>query len=157
MKKKLLSIVGICSLIVSMFVMPVDEVKASSLKEEIIDGSVLLNEQESVGEMLAETRGAYLQTGISSIGKVGTGKIKVAGTTIAQRVVPTIKVSVMVERLVNGDWLSYNFISASDINTYTVTTSKILTVPRGYYYRVRCVHTANSDVGSSNTSGIYVD
>lgn len=157
MKKKLLSIIGICSLVVSIFIMPINEVQASDLKTEIVDGSILLDMDESVGEMTINTRGAYLQSGSSSIGKIGTGKIKVGGTTVAQRVVPNLKISVMVDRLVGDSWLSYTFWSATASDTYSLTTSKTLTVPRGYYYRVRCYHTAGTDSGSSNTSGIYVD
>lgn len=63
----------------------------------------------------------------------------------------------MVERRVKGDWVSYTSWNASDTNSYFITTSKTLTVPKGYYYRVRSVHSANTDVGDSNTNAIYVD
>ncbi len=114
-------------------------------------------EENKLSQGIIQPKGQYLQSGSSSIGEVGKGKIKVVGKTIAQQVVSKIKVSVMVERKVGNDWLSYTSWNASDTNVYFITTSKTLTVPRGYYYRVRCVHSANTDVSDSNTNAIYVD
>lgn len=158
MRKKIVSMIVAISLATGIFTMiPSKEVRAA---EEIItvDGSVLLEDaEESVGEMIMQTKGQYLQTGSSKIVRTGVGKITVGGTTIAQREVSTIQVSVIVERLVNGSWLRYTSWSASKTNAYSVSTSKTLTVPRGYYYRVRSIHNANSDRGHSNTSGLYVE
>lgn len=158
MRKKIVSMIVAVSLVTGIFTMfPSEQVKAA---EEIItvDGSALLEDaEESVGEMIGQTKGQYLQTGSSKIVRAGVGKIAVGGTTIAQRTVSTIQVSVMVERLVNGSWLSYTSWSASKTNTYSVSTSKTLTVPRGYYYRVRSIHNANSDRGHSNTNALYVE
>lgn len=128
------------------------EVKAATNVQDIS-----ATEESKLSEGIVQPRGQYLQKGISSIGEIGKGKIKVVGTTIAQQVVSKIKVSVMVERQVSGNWVSYTSWNASDTNTYSLTTSKTLIVPRGYYYRVRSVHSANTDVGDSNTSAIYVD
>lgn len=136
---------------------PAEQAKAA---EEIItvDGSALLEDaEESVGEMIMQTKGQYLQTGSSKIVRAGVGKITVGGTTIAQKQVSKVQVSVIVERLVNGSWLRYTSWSASKINAYSVATSKTLTVPRGYYYRVRSIHNANSDIGNSNTGALYVE
>ncbi|WP_461809851.1 DUF6147 family protein [Faecalimonas sp.] len=130
----------------------VEEVKAATNVQNIS-----ATEENKLSDGIVEPRGQYLQKGISSIGKIGSGKIKVSGTTIAQRVVSKIKISVMVERKVNGSWVSYTSWSTSDTNTYSLTTAKTFQVPRGYYYRVRSIHSANSDVGDSNTSAIYVD
>ena len=128
------------------------EVKAATNVQHIS-----ATEASKLSEGIIEPRGQYLQSGSSSIGEIGKGKIKVVGKTIAQQVVSKIKVSVMVERKVGNDWLSYTSWNASDTNSYFITTSKTLIVPRGYYYRVRCVHSANTDVSDSNTNAIYVD
>lgn len=156
MKKKLAAIMTVMVMTVGVFTaIPSETVRAA--EETMVDGSILLNDaEESVGEMEPEARGQYLQTGSSSIGKVGTGKIKVSATTIAQKQVSTIKAAVMVERLVNGNWVSYTSWSESKTNAYSLTTSKTLTVPRGYYYRVRSIHNANSDRGTSDTDALYV-
>ena len=156
MRKKIVSMIVAVSLVTGLFTMiPAEQAKAAEEKITV-DGSVLLEDaEESVGEMNLQTKGQYLQSGSSKIIRAGTGKITVGGTTIAQRTVSTIQVSVMVERLVNGNWLSYTSWSASKTNTYSVSTSKTLTVPRGYYYRVRSIHNANSDRGNSNTNALY--
>lgn len=158
MRKKLVSMIVAISLATGIFAMiPAEQAKAA---EEIItvDGSALLEDaEESIGNMIVQTKGQYLQSGSSSIGKIGAGKIKVSATTIAQQKVDKIKVSVIVERLVNGSWLRYTSWSASKTNAYFLTSAKELTVPRGYYYRVRSIHNANSDIGNSNTSGLYVE
>ena len=156
MKKKLVAIMTVMVMTIGVFTaIPSETVRAA--EETMVDGSILLNDaEESVGEMEPEARGQYLQTGSSSIGKVGTGKIKVSATTIAQKQVSNIKVSVRVERLVDGNWVSYTSWTASKTNAYSLTTSKTLTVPRGYYYRVISIHNANSDRGTSNTNALYV-
>ena len=156
MKKKIIAMIGtfVLSLgIISMI--PMEMVQARETTN--VDGSVLLDDaEESTGQTLPETRGQYLQTGSSRIVKSGTGKITVGGTTIAQKQVASIKISVIVERLVNGNWVSYTSWSASKNNTYSISTSKTLAVPRGYYYRVISIHDANSDRSTSNTDALYV-
>lgn len=158
MRKKIVSMIVAVSLATGIFAMiPAEQAKAA--EESItVDGSVLLEDaEESVGEMIGQTKGQYLQSGSSKIVRAGIGKIAVGGTTIAQRQVSQIKVSVMVERLLNGKWASYTSWSASRTDAYSVSTSKTLTVPRGYYYRVRSIHNANSDIGNSNTNALYVE
>lgn len=156
MKKKIIAIIG--TFVLSLGIIPVIPIETVQAKEATsVDGSLLLDEaEESTGQMLAETRGQYLQTGSSRIVKSGTGKITVGGTTIAQKQVESIQVSVMVERLVNGNWVSYTSWSVSKNNAYSISTSKTLTVPRRYYYRVRSMHNANSDRSTSNTNALYV-
>lgn len=158
MRKKLLSIMMLCVLTFSVFMQSSQGIVQAAEEKVVVDGSELLDGVEEVeAEMIPITKGVYLQTGSSSIGKIGTGKIKVSATTIAQKQVSTIKAAVMVERLVNGSWLSYTSWTVSKNNAYSLTTSKEMVVPRGYYYRVRTVHAANTDKGYSNTSGLYVN
>lgn len=122
-----------------------------------VDGSYLLDDvDESVGDAVALTRGYYLKSGSSMISKLGTGKIGVGGDTTAQRVVDKISVTVKVQRLVNGNWQNYHTWSAEKTNAAYVSTSKALTVPTGYYYRVCCSHYAASDTGYSNTDALYI-
>lgn len=158
MRKKIVSMIVAVSLATGIFAMiPAEQAKAAEEKITV-DGSVLLeNAEESVGEMIMQTKGEFLQSGSSRIVKNGTGKITVGGTTIAQKQVSKVQVSVIVERLVNGSWLRYTSWSASKTNAYSVATSKTLTVPRGYYYRVRSIHNADSDRGHSNTGALYVE
>ena len=122
-----------------------------------IDGSYLLDDvEESVGDMEISTWGYYLKSGSSTINKPAAGKIGVGGSTTAQRVVDKISVTVKVQRLVNGNWQNYHTWMAEKTNAAYVSTSKTLTVPTGYYYRVVCSHYAASDTGYSYTDGLYI-
>lgn len=123
---------------------------------ECVDGSYLIEEDYSEGEAVNRTRGMYLKSGTSSIVKEGTGKITAGGRTVGQVVVSKIVVAVRVERLVNGSWVTYTSWSATKYNSALVSTSKTLTVPIGYYYRVYSTHAANSDSSGSFTNGIYI-
>ena len=102
------------------------------------------------------TRGVYLKSGSSTINKQGTGLIGAGGDTTGQKVVDKIAVLVRVQRLVDGKWQYYTSWSASKENSYYVSTSKVLSVPTGYYYRVSCTHYAGSDVTDSFTDGLYI-
>ena len=44
-----------------------------------------------------------------------------------------------------------------NVNTDRVGSNRALDVEGGYYYRVRCTHSANSDMSSSFTDGVYVE
>lgn len=158
MRRKLSSMIIVALLVFGRLATIPTEIVRAAEEMEVTAGSVLLEgEDESVGEMVQQTKGEFLQSGSSRIVRNGTGKITVGGTTIAQKQVSKVQVSVIVERLVKGSWLRYTSWSASKTNAYSVATSKTLTVPRGYYYRVRSIHNANSDIGNSNTSGVYVE
>ena len=111
---------------------------------------------EQIGYITVQPRGVYLQSGYSQISKVGAGKIAAGGTTTAQKVVSEVSINVNVERKVNGSWEHYTSWTSTKKNAAAVTSSKTLTVPKGYYYRVKCVHYANSDVSSSATGGLYI-
>lgn len=131
------------------------EVKAE--EDTTYEEGDVTTEDSSEGEMEWSTWGVYLKSGTSSITKLASGKITAGGKTVGQKVVDKIYVGVRVQRKVNGSWTSYSFWSASATDSAYVSTSKTLTVPSGYYYRVYCDHTANSDASSSFTSGIWID
>lgn len=111
---------------------------------------------EQIGYITIQTKGAYLQSGYSKISKVGDGKIAAGGATNAQRIVSEVSINVNIERKVDGSWKHYTSWTVTKNNAGSVSSSKTLTVPKGYYYRVQCVHYANSDVSSSGTNGLYV-
>lgn len=111
---------------------------------------------EQIGYITVQTRGVYLQSGYSKISKVGDGKITAGGNTTAQKVVSKVSINVNVERKVNGSWKHYTSWTSTKNNAIALNSSKTLTVPKGYYYRVKCIHYANSDVSSSITGGLYI-
>ena len=102
------------------------------------------------------SRGIYLKSGSSNIVRAGNGKIGAGGNTVGQKTVSKITVNVTVERLLNGKWAYYTSWTETNYNSVYVSSSKTLSVPTGYYYRVYCIHYANSDVSDSYTDGIYI-
>lgn len=121
-----------------------------------VDGSYLTDDEASEVTVGSMTRGIYLKSGSSTIVKSGSGKIAAGGNTVGQTVVSKISITVRVQRLVNGRWQAYTSWSATNYNSAYVSSSKVLTVPKGYYYRVYCSHYANSDSSGSFTDGIYI-
>ena len=111
---------------------------------------------EQIGYVTVQPRGVYLQSGFSKISKAGTGKITAGGNTTAQKLVSEVSINVNVERKVDGSWRHYTSWTSTKNNAIAVTSYKTLTVQKGYYYRVKCVHYANSDVSSSYTNGVYI-
>ncbi len=136
-----------------------EEVKRQSVEElPMIDGSYLIKEEESIGTTTPMTRGEDLMTGYSKVRRLGAGEIYAGGTTIASHTVDRIGVAVIVERAKEEDtsWSFYDSWQKFNENTDRVSTSKQLKVEGGYYYRVRCTHSAGNDLGSSFTNGVYV-
>lgn len=154
MKKKILMlisvfVVGLVGMVTNGRTIYAQE--TSGLEQEY---SYLLTEDAIIGQMESETRGAYLSTGTSVIREAGTGKIVAGGiTTAAQKCHVTI--NVIVERLTGGSWARVTSWTAKLSNTWSVGTEKTLSVGRGYYYRVRCIHSAHTDVSSSMTSSLW--
>ena len=158
MKKKILSACCVTLLVFSMPFFSAETVQAAT-DEPVLDGSVLTQEDESIGYDTKITRGVDLLTGYSKVVRLGPGKIYAGGTTIAAHVVENIQVSVIVERAQEGDtaWTTYEGWHKENYNTDKVGANRALEVEGGYYYRVRSIHSANSDMSSSFTNGVYVE
>ena len=136
-KSKILSLIMVMFMVCTLFISTQKNVQAADVPE-CVDGSYLTNDDSS-------------EVTVGSTGKIGAG-----GNTVGQKVVSKITVDVTVERYVNGKWGYYTSWIETNYNSVYVSTSKTLSVPTGYYYRVCCVHYANSDVSDSFTNGIYI-
>lgn len=117
----------------------------------------ITSENEARAQMEVGTYGVYLYKGDAIIAESGSGKIAAGGSTTAAKKVSNIYVAVRVQRKVDGTWKNYTSWSKSATNTAYVSTSKELTVPKGYYYRVLTTHVAQTDSSTSLTSGIWID
>lgn len=158
MKKKILSVCCIALLVFCMPFFSAGQVEAA-VDWPILDGSAFTHDDEAVGYDTKITRGEDLMVGYSKVVRLGPGKIYAGGTTIAAHVVDNIQISVMVERAQEGDtqWTFYDSWHKENTNTDRVGSNRTLEVEGGYYYRVRCTHSANSDMSSSFTDGVYVE
>lgn len=158
MKKKLLSLCCMLLLMVGIFGVSFNEVQAVE-KQRVIDGSYLTHEDESVGSNTGLTKGQYLLTGYSKVVRLGPGLIYAGGSTIAAEIVEEVGVGVMVERAQEGDtqWTFYDGWQKFNQNIDKVSANRRMEVEGDYYYRVRCIHSANSDMSSSFTNGVFIE
>ena len=158
MKKRAVSCICTLVLVLGLMMSTGLDSKASDSRP-MLDGSYLTNETESTGTDIKLTRGENLQTGYSKIRKLTTGELYAGGTTIAQHTCESVQITVMVERAHWDDeeWEYVDSWHKENTNADLVSTSKKLTVEGGWYYRVRCTHSADGDMSSSATDGIYVE
>ena len=115
----------------------------------------LFTEDALIGDMQSQTWGVYLSSGRSIINDAGGGKIGAGGATTAA-VKCTVSVNAIVERKVNGSWVRVTSWTVTNSNSLLACASKTISVSSGYYYRVRCVHSAATDTSSSFTDALWM-
>ena len=157
MKKRILS--ALCVALLFFSIPFFTAVPAQAADEPVLDGSKLIRDKESIGYDNKITRGVDLLAGYSKIVCLGPEKIYAGGTTLAAENVERVKIAVVVERAQEGDtaWSYYDSWQKESKNTDRVGSNRMLEVEGGYYYRVQCTHSANDDVSSSFTDGVYVE
>lgn len=158
MKKKMLSFGMVVAMTLSMLVVSGVQVQASG-NLSIIDGSYLTHDEESTGYTNHVARGEDLMTGYSKGVRLDAGVFYAGGTTIARQTVERVGVAVIVERALEDDeeWTFYDCWEKFNENADRVGANRRLEVEGGYYYRVRCTHSANDDMSSSFTNGVYIE
>ena len=156
MKKKILSLCCALLLMAGLFGISYGEVRA---EQPMIDGSYLTHEEESIGSATGMTRGVDLLAGYSKVVRLGPGLLYAGGSTIAAHIVEEVGLSVIVERAQEGDdhWTYYDSWQKFNQNIDKVSDNRRLVVEGDYYYRVRCTHSANSDMSSSFTNGVFIE
>lgn len=130
------------------------QINAYAQEETKEDYSYLLNDEAIIGQTEVNPAGIYLMDGMSVIQDAGVGKIVAGGITNAARQCD-VTVNVIVERLNGGNWVRVTSWTASKDYAWTVGSSKTLSVGRGYYYRVRSLHSAHTDASSSWTGNLW--
>lgn len=163
MRKRIISLITVC-LVFSILVMPV---KAAEKQYIQVDGSYLTDATTSKGTTNSgiTTRGPHLMDGECSITKSGVGRIYVYASTTANHDVDYISTVIYVEQYneKSGVWEQIDCWQVEDRNTYYVGTNKMMTVDRGYYYRVHADHVAGMtadypyDDAYSFTDGIFIN
>lgn len=155
-KTKVRSMICILLLMTCMLVFSFES-SAKDLKQ--IDGSYLTHESESIGYDTKITRGEDLLAGYSKCVRLNNGHLYVGGTTIATSTVEKIGLGVTIERAQEGDdsWVGYDSWIVREENADRISSNKELEVEGGYYYRVVCTHSANDDLSSSFTNGVFIE
>ena len=154
MKKKILAMLTALALCLSGVWSSGLETRAEDVGEDI-DFSYLQTDDALIGYAESQTWGVYLGEGYSIINKISTTKIGAGGVTNAA-VKCKVAVVPIVERLSNGTWDYVTSWSVTTSSGYSAMASKSIIVGTGYYYRVRCTHSASTDVSSSCTSGLWM-
>jgi hypothetical protein len=167
MKKRVLSLVCILTVLSSMFMFSYVDVKASVNEGIKVDGSFLTTNDSSKGTTKSEiaTRGIHLMDGECSITKAGRGRIYVYAATTGNHDVDYISTIIYVDKYneATKEWGQIDFWMVEDHNTYYVSTSKSMAVDRGYYYRVHADHFAGMDAdypyeeATTLSDGIWID
>ena len=126
-----------------------------------IDGSVLTNETESIGNYQSVARSTYLHQGFVRITNNGNGYIGIGGGTECNVTCGTVKLNIYLERSTgSGSFYSYKKWEIVDYNTDSLFMSKEIKVEKGYYYRLRgyhsCTKSGVTENGGSSTNGIYI-
>ena len=126
-----------------------------------IDGSVLTNETESIGNYQSVARSTYLHQGFVRITNNGNGYIGIGGGTECNVTCGTVKLNIYLERSTgSGSFYSYKKWENVDYNTDSLFMSKEIKVEKGYYYRLRgyhsCTKSGVTENGGSSTNGIYI-
>lgn len=149
MRKRISSIVLSVILMFCLSICSILNVKAYDKSEEKIDGSYLTTAETSKGTTNSgiTTRGTHLMDGECSITKSGVGRIYVYASTTANHEVEYISTIIYVDRY-NEQTKAWDQIDAWQVealNDYYVSTSKMMMVERGYYYRVHADHAAGME------------
>lgn len=130
-------------------------------------GSSILDKMEETTKDYAEVigypimRASCLSVGTGKISKLSSNSISIYGMTQCYKTCDNVYLSLYLERKVNGYYSTYKSWDYSTNNATNLNKSLVVSVPSGYYYRVRTYHAA-SDGGSDKesvtnlSSGIYV-
>ena len=102
-------------------------------------------------------RGAYLLSGTSSITRAGGNYINISGDTTATKTCDTVRLGLYVERSTSyatgySTYESYVY-SATDVYQLVKGISNI-PVERGYYYRVKGVHSVTHNGVTETTDSV---
>lgn len=134
---------------------------ADELLGTVVDGSVLTDKTEVEDTVYARERGVYFSSGSGHLIIAGTRSVQVSGNTSAYQSVDQIKVTLYLQRLVNGSWTTVATLGPkTNYNAYSVSNSKTYSVAGGYYYRVKGSHSvkegSTTESTTSATDGIWI-
>lgn len=132
-----------------------------------VQGSSILDEITETTDDSAEAMGypilrtSCLSVGHAKISKLSSNSISVYGITQCHKSCDNVYLSLSLERKVDGYYATYKMWDYSTTDATNLSKSLVVSVPKGYYYRIRGYHAA-SDSGSDKesittlTEGIYV-
>lgn len=154
MKKKILCV--IFAMFFSIIGAMQFDVTTLAVESEDIDMSCLMTEDALTGYADNMTWGVYLASGTSTINKISSSKVGAGGTTNAAKKCTVRITSILERKNSSGSWERVISWTQTNENAFSAGISKSVTVPSGYYYRVRSYHYASSDSATSYTNALWV-
>ena len=155
MKRKIL-----CALLSVIFcvmgIVRLDVVASTDVQSEDIEMSELFTEDALIGYAEKQTWGIYLASGNSVINKISSSKVGAGGTTNAAVRCNVSITSILEKKNASGSWVRVISWTQDNANAFSAGISKSVTVPSGYYYRVRSYHYASTDSATSYTNALWV-
>lgn len=161
MRKKLKYVIPmimmLCMMFASLHVSAADELLGT-----VVDGSLLTDGTEADYTVTPKARGSYLASGNGNLKLSAYRTLYMSGSTSCYQSVDKVKVTLHLQRLVNGSWVTVSSLGpATGYNTYYVSNNNTYSVAGGYYYRVYGGHTAiegsTSEAMTSFSNGFWVE
>jgi hypothetical protein len=118
-------------------------------------------EDSAEDTVYALLRGSYLNSGQVKITKLSSYQVHVFGMTLCARQTSKVYLTMALERKVNGSYSTYQIWDFSTTDATSLAKGIDVTVPSGYYYRLRGYHAAvdgtTKESVNSLTNGIWVN
>lgn len=135
---------------------------ADELLGTVVDGSLLTDDTEVNYSVVPKARGVYLASGSGSLKLSAYRTLYMAGDTSCYQSVDKVKVTLYLQRLVNGTWTTVATLGPKTAyNTYYVSNSNTYSVAGGYYYRVYgghgIVEGSTTEAQTSCSNGFWVE
>lgn len=128
---------------------------------EVVDGSLLTNENSSESILYNPARGNILNSGAARISNNGNGSVNAYGAVIPAVKCDKLRLEMTIQRLVGGSWANVKSYSDVAYNSSLLSRSYNYSVAGGYYYRVKaaCIATkgGTTETQMPVTNGIWVD
>lgn len=128
---------------------------------EVVDNSILTNEDSAEKVLYNPARGNILNTGVAKITDNENGSINAYGAVMAAVKCDTLRLEINIQQLRNGSWINVKNYSSTASNSSLLAKSYNYTVTKGYYYRVMagCIATkgGTTETQIPITDGIWID
>lgn len=130
---------------------------------EIVDGSLLTLDLETEDTQNSLTRGLLLNKGTAKCINAGEGKVTAAGVTIAHVVCQKLYIDLSLDQYHpdTKSWHTFDLWSVEKDDASLFMDSFTVSVDKGYYYRVRGVHSAKDgdtlESVDTCTDGIWIE
>ena len=144
----------------------------ASGSEYLIDGSRLIESMESTSNEMFDFKveavenypvvlSKYLTGGSAKISNAGGGKVSVYADTKAREDCDKVEVDIYLQYYSNGSWNYVNNWNYSKKSTSFLSASRVPSVTKGRYYRIKCYHAVTKngvkESCSTATDGIPIN